>query len=192
MSKHINPEKELLFRLYVEENKTMNEVAKEIGIAVGKVYKLIHQYGIQINRKFRKPVSDEFRESVRQRFKGTHLSESAKEKLRKERAGKRYKPSKYGGHTKVHQRGYVLVYIPSHPNATKDGYVFEHILAYEKANDCIVDRSKYVVHHINEIKSDNRPENLRLMTKSEHMSYHAKIRHEKRRSLCKNLSLSAT
>lgn len=32
-----------------------------------------------------------------------------------------------------------------------------------------------VVHHINFVKTDNRPENLRIMTKSDHDSYHAAI-----------------
>jgi hypothetical protein len=36
------------------------------------------------------------------------------------------------------------------------------------------------VHHINGIRNDNRKENLMLMTKSEHASYHNKKRWEER------------
>ena len=36
------------------------------------------------------------------------------------------------------------------------------------------------VHHINFIKTDNRPENLRIMTKSDHDSYHASLNNEKK------------
>ena len=49
----------------------------------------------------------------------------------------------------------------------------EHILVME----ALLGRHLYdheCVHHINEIKSDNRKENLQLMTKSEHMSLHIK------------------
>ena len=56
----------------------------------------------------------------------------------------------------------------------------KHILVVEKAigrhlndNEC--------VHHINHVRDDNRIENLRLMTVSEHMSMHMKERHENRR-----------
>jgi hypothetical protein len=67
-----------------------------------------------------------------------------------------------------------------HPKSTKSGYVMEHILVIEKElgrhlkdNEC--------VHHINEIRSDNRAENLKVMTKSEHMRYHSNKRWEVKR-----------
>lgn len=39
-------------------------------------------------------------------------------------------------------------------------------------------KSNEVIHHINQNKLDNRPENLVVMTRSEHAALHAKIRRE--------------
>lgn len=75
--------------------------------------------------------------------------------------------------------GYVLVKVDGHPRAKKHGgYVREHILIME----ILIGRHlspNEVVHHINGIKDDNRPKNLMLMTKAEHISYHAKNRKKK-------------
>ncbi|MBE5035687.1 HNH endonuclease [Gallibacter intestinalis] len=38
------------------------------------------------------------------------------------------------------------------------------------------------VHHIDKNRANNKKENLILMTKSEHMSFHAKERHQQRRN----------
>lgn len=66
--------------------------------------------------------------------------------------------------------GYVLIRKPSHPRA-KSGYVFEHILVMEKhIGRCLC--FSEVVHHINFIRSDNRIENLELMTNSQHITFH--------------------
>lgn len=68
--------------------------------------------------------------------------------------------------------GYVLVKADGHPRAKKcGGYVREHILIAEE----VIGRplaDDEVVHHINGIKDDNRPDNLAVMLKADHISYH--------------------
>lgn len=56
-------------------------------------------------------------------------------------------------------------------------YIFEHRHIMEQ----ILGRkltSNEVVHHINHIKLDNRPENLQLMTRAEHMFEHREVVHK--------------
>lgn len=93
------------------------------------------------------------------------------------------------GHTKPHNRGYVLVYCPDHPHAHQDGYVMLHTVLIERLIGRYLENDE-VVHHINHDRSDNRIENLLLMKKKDHMSMHMKEIHEKRRNIqCNAYSL---
>lgn len=63
--------------------------------------------------------------------------------------------------------GYVRIYCPMHPKANTRGYVYEHRVIMES----VIGRyliGDEVVHHINGIRWDNRIENLKIMSSSEH------------------------
>jgi hypothetical protein len=77
-------------------------------------------------------------------------------------------PSWRGGIT-VDKQGYRLCYAPerikTHP------YTYEHVLVAEAAIGRRLLPNEHV-HHINEVKLDNRPENLYVCTASEHRTIH--------------------
>lgn len=69
--------------------------------------------------------------------------------------------------------GYVRVYVPMHPEANTWGYVYEHRLVAEQMIGRRLSVNE-VVHHKNGKRWDNRPDNLEILTDSEHSKLHAK------------------
>ncbi len=63
--------------------------------------------------------------------------------------------------------GYILLYRPEHPMATKHGYVMEHRLVMAEVLGRNLLPSE-AAHHKNGIKDDNRPENLEVMPARDH------------------------
>lgn len=76
----------------------------------------------------------------------------------------------FNGGRYVDDKGYIRVLDANHPFNNK-GYVYEHRLVIENFIGRFLQPWE-TVHHINEIKLDNRPENLFLTTVPEHSSIH--------------------
>ena len=84
----------------------------------------------------------------------------------------------FSGET-ILKRGYPMLYLPTHKRAKKNGYVFEHIVVAEKMLGRSLTDSE-VVHHIDEDKMNNNPDNLMIFTNNqEHVRFHWASRCEK-------------
>lgn len=82
-----------------------------------------------------------------------------------------------GGLVYDQTHGYLFIYKPYHPFVNKRGYVRFHRIVMEiylsiKYGYPVYINPNLIVHHINHIKTDNRPSNLQIMTKGEHSIIH--------------------
>jgi len=171
-------DREKLYLLYIKQQKPMHQIADELGVAIGTVYNYLNKYNIEtrdqketFTMKGRKQT-----EKVCQIISMTHKCKTVSDET-KHKISESHKVGGVG-HKKLRSDGYISVYFPDHPKSSKDGYIMEHILVME----CLIGRhlnANECIHHINQIKNDNRKENLKLMTLSEHMSFHAKERWDK-------------
>ena len=130
--------------------------------------------------------------------KRVFCSKACMESNKAHKAGKSYRftgssnPMWTGGISK-HSDGYTYKHAPDHPFSS-NGYVFEHRLVAEerlrvvdpdsvfliKLGDRKYLRPEISVHHIDGDKTNNAPDNLMVVTNSEHQKIHAALRRAKK------------
>jgi hypothetical protein len=141
--------------------------------------------GVYVRTDWHRKICSENGKKTKSIWKGKKLSLEHRMKLSKSHQGQKWttnqkeimsakfkgknNPAWKGG--QIISRGYVYIYNPKHPSATKDGYVKRARLIMEKQIGRYLHRWE-VIHHINGIKNDDRPENLmRFDNHSEHLKF---------------------
>ena len=159
----------------VQDNRSNLEIATKLNRSKSSIGNILARLGLT-RPKGTNQFS--FNKDAVNGMKGKNHTEETKRKIAatREKYVMERHPSWKGGKRK-NDNGYVCIRIPDHPRSV-NGYVFEHELIVESIFKRYLDKAE-VVHHINEVKTDNRPNNLMLFrTSSEHTMYHAFMRRE--------------
>lgn len=141
-------ERERIPKMYQEEKLSTVQIGDKVGLTPGAVASILKTRGVRMRNG---------KESLKARFPNGRYGKLA--------------ANWRGGRIVANKLGYIIIYKPEHPNATKDGYVMEHRLLMEEELGRYLNRKEFV-HHINGDTQDNRIENLEITSKRQHARIH--------------------
>lgn len=155
-------DRDAIVRMYGDGLST-KQIGSHVGLSHGAVRSVLKSRGVKM-----RSICD----SLKARYPDGRLGDQAAN----------WKGGRRRGGTKM---AYIMLLVPNHPHCDNSGYVMEHRVIAEKLIGRYLTRGE-VVHHKNGIKTDNRPENLEVMTitqhRKEHMDAHSKL-HEARQEI---------
>ena len=160
----LNLDKNILKRLYEGEVLSTKAIAERLGCGQTSIKRYLEKFGIPRRR---------FQDSIK-------LSHNLGRVSFNHAKGNHH--GNWKGGRRIHSKGYILIYDPTHHRANKNRYVYEHIKVWEEANGKILPNG-WQVHHINGKKADNRPNNLFALPIKNHNKLALLL--ETRRKVCK-------
>jgi hypothetical protein len=140
--------KEELVDLYINQGVGMDKIGKSHHIAEETVKKLLIRYQV--------PIRSQSENLLLSWEKGNRIIHFL--------SGPDHPQWKGGKRAK---KGYKMIKRTGHHHAGVDGYVMEHILVWEEHNNKKLPKG-WVIHHLNGIKDDNRPDNLIALPDRKH------------------------
>jgi hypothetical protein len=166
--------------MYIRDKKSSSEIGEKLNMSAMHVRRILKSLNIDIRPASEYQKLSHSRPDVRQKMalakKGTNLSENAKQKLR-ERTGPK-NPNWNGGLT-VLANGYI--YFTASPENGVHANRALHCVIAEWAFGGPIPKG-FHVHHIDGNKLNNNPENLAVMSASEHAKLHTGDRENGKRS----------
>ena len=167
----------------LNDGKSLRMIEKDVGISRRTIVKFLKMNGIHV------PTREESAKQTWKNHKHPRLGKkgkicpvygrkmSAETRKKMEPIWEKSANDRRLGR-KLHRLGYVLVYSPGHHEADRGGYVLEHRLLMEKHLGRELTEDE-IVHHKNGIKTDNRVENLMILSRAEHARLHMFARYGK-------------
>lgn len=179
MAKEVLINRLVLEKLYLHQKNPIRLIARLLSCGEATVLRYLRLYEIE-----RRP---------QQQWKGKHLSEESKKKLSIAHTGKKLSEEHKQKLSEVrmgvtrntpkrltNKQGYILLWKPKHPMSNAVGYLLEHRFVMSEKLGRYIERDE-IVHHLNSVKTDNRPENISLTDRSKHSRDHSMDSEERKR-----------
>lgn len=164
-------DKDVLIQFYEKERLSMRAIAKKLGRSDATVLFYMREYGIKSRPQHQlkgRPKSKIAIERHRKSLMGyKHTAESSAKKSKATKG----KVHPWASKRRLN-RSYIQLYEPNNPMSDSGGYVYEHRKVMGESIGRPLLKTE-LIHHRNGIKTDNRLENLQIVTRFEHAQLHS-------------------
>lgn len=159
-------------KLFYVDRLKLKEIANFFSVGISAIGSFRKRYGLP-PRGFGTSVWNKGCKGLQVAWnKGRHMTTMERIRISESRKGKNIGSSnrKWRGGRFINHYGYIRILVPERFSNYK-GYALEHRYIMEKHLGRKLDPKEHI-HHINGNKQDNRLENLRLLDKVSHASFH--------------------